>query len=879
MPYTRQITIGGRDFTATASQIDFSHTKDVGADSASVTIAGVAFDDTVGIKVGDEIIISWEAGTPWWVGIITDMDTTLSAGLRLQCSGYMKTVLAETMISGLFGNEVYPPRPLNSELEIVRGGNLGKGYHRYVITTLDEKGERANSNNLDTPIPVGNPTPITIYCTYTQQINFLTLGYTDASIKITWDNDERAMGWRVYKQLDTTQQSAAAGAGSSDSNNGGDAIAQANLYYMDISEPEFIDDGTIDWVNGKLQPLPRYDTCRIPEIDDHDARSVVRHLVDTYFPSGYNSAKIDIGSSTYLDDIDFETEESSLADALQIIADIVGRVSWGVDNTGEVYFKRRKIPRNTESVTKAFNVGQVFDWDAIHAEGAPVADWLSDCVRTLSRDGATHIQVEANQNVKARERARLAALKSGQDTNVPVVMYDLALQPDHKEFKPNAVRFYFPENTTEISSDVAATWLGDYADHESFRADFPDMSWFYRLKDEVSGDWVEWKDSLVQSFRDIFHSDSAPSGCGGVRKRGVLIAQLPIRTEKTSLRAAANIAEEHRPVVGKWSLTLMNGATLFIPGVDLVSVQTFSGQVYVMAVLSASYTFGDSVQIVLECGEPDIQVREMKNRNKVMTSIADRKEVTRVGRMDPTLKFYFEKPTANKRVHSAHIGSSEIAAPIDHEHAHDPAVINTVLTKDGTHYPYLPRIFSAANAASLELLADEDAATNIRGLQFKENDAALIPSGTYGATQRLQRRVKIPAPYNGGVALMGWHDLVMSFTVVSEADDYLVCIDIHGDTINVAKPHELQKQPFDGNSVSFLAGPSPVVFAYTASAIRDATYDDGVAPITETQTVTPAYIVGGKITAVYTDTGLLDDDGKPLLWIDLNSAGRQWGSD
>ncbi len=111
---------------------------------------------------------------------------------------------------------------------------------------------------------------------------------------------------------------------------------------------------------------------------------------------------------------------------------------------------------------------------------------------------------------------------------------------------------------------------------------------------------------------------------------------------------------------------------------------------------------------------------------------------------------------------------------------------------------------------------------------------------------------------------------VLVLTLVAEFDDYLECQDSLLNTIYVAKPYELRKTPFDGETIG------GVTYTYTSSSEREAT--DGVD--TETQFVTPNYRVDAEIFAVKVqgETGVETAEPAPIEYIELNQ-GRAWAWD
>lgn len=110
---------------------------------------------------------------------------------------------------------------------------------------------------------------------------------------------------------------------------------------------------------------------------------------------------------------------------------------------------------------------------------------------------------------------------------------------------------------------------------------------------------------------------------------------------------------------------------------------------------------------------------------------------------------------------------------------------------------------------------------------------------------------------------------VAVMTVIAMRDDYIVCSDLNRTEVYVAKPYLLRTNPFDGNTSN---GVSYAYVADTNGVIRVASADG---ESDETQIITPSYYLNEEITAVAADTGLVTALG-PVLWADLNTAGRCW---
>lgn len=176
--------------------------------------------------------------------------------------------------------------------------------------------------------------------------------------------------------------------------------------------------------------------------------------------------------------------------------------------------------------------------------------------------------------------------------------------------------------------------------------------------------------------------------------------------------------------------------------------------------------------------------------------------------------------------------------------------------------------------------------------------------------KRAAPATNVPVPYNpmtGKYSPLSrlaekMHVAVLKVTAIH--DDYLTCKGFLPDTckffksVNVAKPHALQKTPWDGATVTFPDYDRE--YAYTDDNTRTVTIDPGGANEREVvETVNQPYFVDdllicakpmthiGETPGVPVETEskpgdyldiMWDEDGKPISWIDLNVAGRAWSN-
>lgn len=97
--------------------------------------------------------------------------------------------------------------------------------------------------------------------------------------------------------------------------------------------------------------------------------------------------------------------------------------------------------------------------------------------------------------------------------------------------------------------------------------------------------------------------------------------------------------------------------------------------------------------------------------------------------------------------------------------------------------------------------------------------------------------------------------------------DYIVCEDAQGYVVNIGKPWLIQRTPFDGETFD------GVDYAYN-DIIHGYRVASKAGKFDEAQFVTPRYVIGETIRAVYLRTGLFDVDDKRIDWEDTTN--RIW---
>jgi hypothetical protein len=148
-----------------------------------------------------------------------------------------------------------------------------------------------------------------------------------------------------------------------------------------------------------------------------------------------------------------------------------------------------------------------------------------------------------------------------------------------------------------------------------------------------------------------------------------------------------------------------------------------------------------------------------------------------------------------------------------------------------------------------------------------------IIGGNGVSVQSMGNQVVIGPPGTGPLP----RALSIFVIVVAEFADYLTCRLTHpstgstGGTFSVAKPYMLMRTPFDNLSTTFPDG--AVSYVYSQHWERVATRG-----ASETQIVTPRYWVGEQLRAIRGNVGINDLTPRPIVYQDINTAGRHWAA-
>ena len=175
---------------------------------------------------------------------------------------------------------------------------------------------------------------------------------------------------------------------------------------------------------------------------------------------------------------------------------------------------------------------------------------------------------------------------------------------------------------------------------------------------------------------------------------------------------------------------------------------------------------------------------------------------------------------------------------------------------------YLYEIVTATNLAETRLDADDDTVTLFSHRLQVGSPVAMFMFSDDGSPST-RRYFFWQPPAN-----------LQRMRVKGEENDYLRCVTWDGttegtDTILVAKPYDLQRTPFNGNTVN------NKTYAYLDVDRRQV--DDSSR--TYIETIRENYYTDAEIYAEYRpqgDTGVTTTGGTEVYWIDSNQAARKW---
>lgn len=136
------------------------------------------------------------------------------------------------------------------------------------------------------------------------------------------------------------------------------------------------------------------------------------------------------------------------------------------------------------------------------------------------------------------------------------------------------------------------------------------------------------------------------------------------------------------------------------------------------------------------------------------------------------------------------------------------------------------------------------------------SSVALIQAVVVDIQDDLLKCVNFTQPTSGGVFIPQIYDP----TLGSSDPDFFY----------VAKPYQLQRTPWDGQSV--ILNGDVVTFHYTFLNQRDAVDSSG----SEQQVIVPDYFFGDLIMVCSATTGYYDPSGDVIELMDINSAARAW---
>ena len=577
MAYARRIYIGKQDYTTRVDQCSFDWIKEGGCNTCNLVIAQAAFDDYLGIEIGEIIDIRYDTSTStrWFYGSVAEVTTDINGGLSISGVG-TKATLGEIFPLGRYGTKVSMGTPSGlAALASEVGGQLAAATYTYCVSAVDDTGETLCSSTV-TGTVVGST----------------------GKVDLSWTNLTLANGYRIYR-------------------------GTANPWvYWETSENAFTDDGTSSGTS--IAALPASDTSSSPNIVSAYLDDIVDDLLDRYLPSDLGTGTLTGGDDFQIDDYDLKEGEASLLDVLSALAEIGGpEIAWGVDQNGDVYFKDEAT-----SPTFTLRVGR----------DGQTANVVTATTRRRSRDGVTAVRIEGNDELKDPQREieiqdRIGDSDDWPDTqatagkewwkggaNYKFTSKVTATQATIGETSASLTQAYagaqsFVELVPEIITlkRMALSWNGASYDIEPPFTEAIIAKHLQRINDRIN---------YIRTLRNATVGDFE-----NMTRRNNVVRYLPgVKTPALAKIAASNFTAKYKAVPDQWTITVEGLDTLLVPGVDLIRFYTQSGKSYDLSIQSVSYTFESTVVAQLQCGDADFsEEKEEIEQKKVVQKIVHKR--------------------------------------------------------------------------------------------------------------------------------------------------------------------------------------------------------------------------------------------------------------
>lgn len=562
MPYARTIYIDGRDFTNRVSLCRTRWTQN-GCDSAVLNLPCTFLDEYMGIEIGQDVDVRWDADTKWWRGVVADLQSRLTGGLTVRCIG-TKTHLAGVLPSGRYGQTVETLAP--TELDSTGSeddGNLAAATYAYWISSVDDEGESWTGTKAAGAAGGAD--------SQSRECVTATIAGSTGTVTLTWIAGRGAKKYRVYRGTDVTEAD------------------DASVEYVEVRGATVVDNGRLTWTATPYPyTLSSQATSVAPTITDTDVGSVVDYLLDTFLPDTLTKGSVTAGAAVDLDFYDLSKSTGDFQRVLSALADIVGDTIWYVDVDNTVNFVAR------DDVTSAIALTEYPD----PSNQMSSTNLLTEAVRNRTRDGITHLRITGEEDLEDPATAQDASW----DTTVPdETAGNIAkLTADHRVHSTDV------ERTCPTIMPTYA-FINGYGSLSAWLADFPNLRWIYLYRDSYSNAFVaNYLDKIQHRTRRANLTDALGAsyiGPAGPRGRFPVIRAPGIRTSKEAGKVAAEFLLRHVPNPDRWTLTVDNVETLVKPGLGIVEFASQVGDARSLEIVTADYEFGDVSRMVINAGD------------------------------------------------------------------------------------------------------------------------------------------------------------------------------------------------------------------------------------------------------------------------------------
>ena len=413
----------------------------------------------------------------------------------------------------------------------------------------------------------------------------------DKKITVTWVAGTNATGYRVYlNKLVTTPVDA-------------DFTSAGGMLRFDVVGTSWVYDGS---QSGDAEDFPfnvaADATALTATIANTEIEDIVDYFFDNILPSDISKGTVDIGAlNEDVEFMDYRESGDSLDEVLDGLVALAGDVHWWVDEDNAIHFTELDA-----TILTTFTLGKVT------GDLQEDSDVLATLSRTESADGISHVKVEGEVEFEGGEDNCRKGVTWANGTKILVVGGGRNPRTGDPRFHSVAP---LETGTVTIPINSTKTFITDYANLAAWLADFPNQEWIYTVTTQATASDAFIARYLNKLAERTFLQTGDTFTRTKIIKARIGSLRVPGATSVTDAgKAAANwlLRRSVNPVV--WNLGIEVMATLYKPGEGLIRIVTDQAVQYDLEIRKITYTFGESVFAIFQCGDDEIPP-EKEDRN------------------------------------------------------------------------------------------------------------------------------------------------------------------------------------------------------------------------------------------------------------------------